>query len=214
MLQTRVAPAAAQARARRCRSPAAIVALADARADRPSLDARASSSARCCRPPTRCCRSSVVTNPRVPRLIRHSLNLESGLNDGLALPPVLALAAALEARRQRLRVVDVRAAGRRRSGSPSASRSGSLASRAAAARRPDRGDPRAPARALRARRRVPHLRRDDAAAARQRVHRRVRLRDHARHPPARHPRATSRQRARGHRRDRQARRSSSCSARC
>jgi sodium/hydrogen antiporter len=33
--------------------------------------------------------SSVVTNPRVPRLIRHSLNLESGLNDGLALPFVL-----------------------------------------------------------------------------------------------------------------------------
>ena len=41
--------------------------------------------------------SSVVTNPRVPRLIRHSLNLESGLNDGLALPPVLALTAALSA---------------------------------------------------------------------------------------------------------------------
>jgi NhaP-type Na+/H+ or K+/H+ antiporter len=40
--------------------------------------------------------SSVVTNPRVPRLIRHSLNLESGLNDGLALAPVLALAAALK----------------------------------------------------------------------------------------------------------------------
>src|SRR3954466_1216467 len=40
--------------------------------------------------------SSVVTNPRVPRLIRHSLNLERGLNDGLALPPVLALVAALE----------------------------------------------------------------------------------------------------------------------
>src|SRR5207247_3609728 len=39
--------------------------------------------------------SSVVTNPRVPRLVRHSLNLESGLNDGLALPPVRALAAAL-----------------------------------------------------------------------------------------------------------------------
>jgi sodium/hydrogen antiporter len=38
---------------------------------------------------------SVVTNPRVPRLIRHSLNLESGLNDGLALPAVLALTAAL-----------------------------------------------------------------------------------------------------------------------
>jgi NhaP-type Na+/H+ or K+/H+ antiporter len=40
--------------------------------------------------------SSVVSNPRVPRVIRHSLNLESGLNDGLALPPVLALIAALE----------------------------------------------------------------------------------------------------------------------
>jgi sodium/hydrogen antiporter len=39
--------------------------------------------------------SSVVTNPRVPRLIRHSLNLESGLNDGLALPAVLAFLAAL-----------------------------------------------------------------------------------------------------------------------
>ncbi len=41
--------------------------------------------------------SSVVTNPRVPPLVRHSLNLESGLNDGLALPAVLALAAALGA---------------------------------------------------------------------------------------------------------------------
>jgi NhaP-type Na+/H+ or K+/H+ antiporter len=41
--------------------------------------------------------SSVVTNPRVPRLIRHSLNLESGLNDGLALPAVLAFAGALDA---------------------------------------------------------------------------------------------------------------------
>lgn len=39
--------------------------------------------------------SSVVTNPRVPRLVRHSLNLESGLNDGLALPAVLAFTAAL-----------------------------------------------------------------------------------------------------------------------
>ena len=38
--------------------------------------------------------SSVVTNPRVPRILRHSLNLESGLNDGLALPAVLAFTAA------------------------------------------------------------------------------------------------------------------------
>jgi sodium/hydrogen antiporter len=41
--------------------------------------------------------SSVVTNPRVPRVVRHSLNLESGMNDGLALPAVLALSAALSA---------------------------------------------------------------------------------------------------------------------
>ncbi len=41
--------------------------------------------------------SAVVTNPRVPRLIRHSLNLESGLNDGLALPAVLAFSAAAAA---------------------------------------------------------------------------------------------------------------------
>jgi len=40
--------------------------------------------------------SSVVTNPRVPRIVRHSLNLESGLNDGLALPAVLAFVAAAE----------------------------------------------------------------------------------------------------------------------
>ena len=40
--------------------------------------------------------SNIVTNPRVPRVVRHSLNLESGLNDGLALPAVLAFAAALD----------------------------------------------------------------------------------------------------------------------
>lgn len=39
--------------------------------------------------------SGVVSDSRVPRVIRHSLNLESGLNDGLALPAVLAFAAAL-----------------------------------------------------------------------------------------------------------------------
>jgi NhaP-type Na+/H+ or K+/H+ antiporter len=39
--------------------------------------------------------SNVVTNSRIPRGVRHSLNLESGLNDGLALPAVLAFAAAL-----------------------------------------------------------------------------------------------------------------------
>jgi NhaP-type Na+/H+ or K+/H+ antiporter len=43
--------------------------------------------------------SSVVTNPRVPRIVRHSLNLESGLNDGLALPAVLAFSAVASADR-------------------------------------------------------------------------------------------------------------------
>ena len=43
--------------------------------------------------------SAVVTNPRVPRIVRHSLNLESGLNDGLALPAVLAFTAAAAADR-------------------------------------------------------------------------------------------------------------------
>ena len=41
--------------------------------------------------------SNIVTDSRVPALVRHSLNLESGLNDGLALPAVLALLAALGA---------------------------------------------------------------------------------------------------------------------
>ena len=33
--------------------------------------------------------SAVVTSQRVPASVRHTLNLESGLNDGLALPFVL-----------------------------------------------------------------------------------------------------------------------------
>src|SRR3954453_16608224 len=37
--------------------------------------------------------STVVTAERVPAVIRHTLNLESGLNDGLALPFVLVLIA-------------------------------------------------------------------------------------------------------------------------
>ena len=40
--------------------------------------------------------SAVVTNPRVPAVIRNSLNLESGMNDGLALPAVLAFVAVLD----------------------------------------------------------------------------------------------------------------------
>ena len=94
MLQTRVAAAAAQARARDADHRRDRRARR-ARADRSRLDgvlpARRAAVAR----RTRCSSSSVVTNPRVPRVVRHSLNLESGLNDGLALPAVLAFTAAL-----------------------------------------------------------------------------------------------------------------------
>ena len=41
--------------------------------------------------------SSVVTNRKIPAAIRNSLNLESGFNDGLALPAVLIFALALQA---------------------------------------------------------------------------------------------------------------------
>lgn len=43
--------------------------------------------------------SSVVTNKKIPAGIRHSLNLESGFNDGLALPAVLIFASLLQAGR-------------------------------------------------------------------------------------------------------------------
>ena len=53
--------------------------------------------------------SNIVTNPRVPRVVRHSLNLESGLNDGLALPAVLTFLAALSSESSELRLVALRA---------------------------------------------------------------------------------------------------------
>lgn len=40
--------------------------------------------------------SSVVTNAKIPARIRNSLNLESGFNDGLALPAVIIFATALQ----------------------------------------------------------------------------------------------------------------------
>ena len=157
--------------------------------------------------------SSVVTNPRVPRLVRHSLNLESGLNDGLALPAVLAFTAALGADAG-LRVVEVRAPGR---------------DARLRVRDPARaGAPRAvPPRAELTESIPAHAQSlyalgvafaiygitVGAAAAGQRLHRRLRRRDHARHPAPR-PARELREPRRRHRRDRQARRSSSCSARC
>ena len=76
---------------------AVIVALATKVAHRPRRGRRRSSSARCCRPPTRCCPRAWSPTRACRAIIRHSLNLESGLNDGLALPAVLALVAALAA---------------------------------------------------------------------------------------------------------------------
>ena len=151
-----VAPAAAQARARRCRSRrgssrVAAHALTDLTWTQAFLLGALLS------PTDPVLSSSVVTNPRVPRVVRHSLNLESGLNDGLALPPVLALTAALAADSDFVWWT-LRAAGRRRSASSTASSSAAGVARAAARPRPS-GDPRPPAGALRARRRVPHLRR-------------------------------------------------------
>ena len=148
--------------------------------------------------------SSVVTNPRVPRLVRHSLNLESGLNDGLALPAVLAFTAALGADDDfvwwRFVLQDV-TLGFAFGVALALGRVEADAARAQA----DRRDPGARAVAVRARRRVRGLRHRRRPAARgQRLHRGVRRRDHARDPapgPARELRAARR----GHRRDRQAR---------
>ena len=116
--------------------------------------------------------SSVVTNPRVPRLVRHSLNLESGLNDGLALPAVLAFAAALESTRGdfvwwKFVLQDV-TLGLVYGWSSGADRVAADAARGLAAGIP------AHQLALRARRRVRRLRRHGRAAPRQRLHRRVR----------------------------------------
>ena len=57
--------------------------------------------------------SRVVTDERVPALVRHTLNLESGLNDGLALPGRARVRRRPGSRQTRLRVVALRAAGRR-----------------------------------------------------------------------------------------------------
>ena len=38
---------------------------------------------------------AVVTNPAIPERIRRAINVESGLNDGMALPPILVCIAAL-----------------------------------------------------------------------------------------------------------------------
>ena len=145
--------------------------------------------------------SSVVTNPRVPRVVRHSLNLESGLNDGLALPAVLAFLAVAAGEEDfvwwQFVLQDVTL------GFAFGIAMGLLAA-GLMPREP--GDSRAPAVAVRARRRVRDLRRHGRAAARgQRADRRLRVRDHARHPPPR-PAPHLRGARRRHRRDRQARR--------
>ena len=172
-----------------------------------------SCSARCSPPPTRCSPPPWSPTRACRGIVRHSLNLESGLNDGLALPAVLAFAAAL-GDRAGLRVVAVRAPGRRARASRSASRSGSAPRADPARPQADRVDPGPRAVAVRARRRVRDLRRRRRAAARgQRLDRGLRRRDHARDPAPRHardasstaPTTSSRSSSSG---------SSSCSARC
>ena len=59
--------------------------------------------------------SSVVTSRAVPETIRHTLNLESGLNDGLALPFVLFFLVACLARRRRRAARPLSSSARRRS---------------------------------------------------------------------------------------------------
>ena len=132
--------------------------------------------------------SSVVTNPRVPRFIRHSLNLESGLNDGLALTAVLALLASLnadegdfEAWRFILQDVSLGVI------------TGLLVGYVASRLMPRTGDARAGDNAASeehvcARHRVRCLRHRGPSARGQWIHRRVRLRHHARNLPARHTR--------------------------
>ena len=122
--------------------------------------------------------SAVITNPRVPRLVRHSLNLESGLNDGLALPAVLAFTAAAAGDDDfvwwQFVLQDVLV------GVLSGPRGGlrGLAPDAAGAGARPR-DQLAPEGALRARRGLRRVRHGDAASRGQRVHRGVRGRDRA-----------------------------------
>ena len=175
-----------------------------ARAHRPRLDRVVPASARCCRPPIRCCPPAVVTNPRVPRLIRHSLNLESGLNDGLALPAVLALHRGRRGRR-RLRLVAVRAPGRaRRRASPALV----VGVRGVA---PDAAQPRLGHDVARTRRRSTRSAWRSPPTARPCCRPRATAsspsswRDRARHPAAGHPRVL-RGALRGHDRGREARR--------
>ena len=107
--------------------------------------------------------SGVVTDPRVPRVIRHSLNLESGLNDGLALPAVLAFAAALDPDDAATSSGGASCSRTSASASPSglALRADRIAAPAPGrARAPRRVDPRPPACALRAGRRLRDLRPD------------------------------------------------------
>ena len=156
----------------RCRSPAALVALATyALTDLGWTESFLLGAL--LSPTDPVLSSAIVNNPRVPRLIRHSLNLESGLNDGLALPAVLALTA-VRGERRGLRLVAVRAPGRgRRRGDRRAGGLRRLAAHAAQARARRRDQPRIRRRSTRSES-PSRLRDRDAAARGQRLHRRIR----------------------------------------
>ena len=149
--------------------------------------------------------SSVVTNPRVPRLVRHSLNLESGLNDGLALPGGARVHRGAR-RRRGLRVVAVRAPGRDARLRVRHRRSAWVAAKLMPRGRKLTDSIPAHAQSLYALGVAFAIYGDRgrAAARGQRLHRRVRRRDHARDPAPR-PARQLREPRRRHRRDRQAR---------
>ena len=117
--------------------------------DRPRLDASASCVGALLSPTDPVLSSSVVTNPRVPRVVRHSLNLESGLNDGLALPAVLAFTRGAGRRRQDFVWWQLRAPGRDARLRVRDRRWASLASPADAARRGSRASRRTSSRCTR-----------------------------------------------------------------
>ena len=207
MLQTRVAAAGAQARAgdadhRRARRGLRAHALTDLGWTESFLLGALLS------PTDPVLSSSVVTNPRVPRARPPFAQPRVGAERRPRAARRARVRGGAGAERERLRVVALRAPGRRRSALAFGDRrSGSSASwllprgRGAERGRSRRTRSRCTRSASRSR---PTASTVALPPARQRLHRRVRVRDHARDPAPRR-RATLRAARRGHRRDRQAR---------
>lgn len=71
---------------------------------------------------------AVVSNPQVPARVRQALNIESGLNDGIALPVFLVFLEAARVAEDSLPVIDISSELAQRWGSPSSSVSASAGS--------------------------------------------------------------------------------------